>query len=281
VPEIFLVKNDMKPPRTTQMSFGVRQALGDNQLTVSYNGLRGRNFMNFIRATPWGGLGPNYSQAFIADDRVKTWYDALQLQLERPLRAGTRWGGSIAYTLARSEEQGQSQDIFWGFDDRFPTVADRPRLRAPGDQRHTVVANTVVRLPAGFRLSAIGNFGTGITVNASDESQGRETGRRRTYVFTPPGRPFLGIGHVFATQSVDLRLDKGFRVAPGQDVAVVVDLFNAFNNGCFDTTIVPVAEQDQNWRNRYGRPGCAGLGRRLQLGLRYGYRADPDAGSGR
>ncbi|MEO8563854.1 MAG: carboxypeptidase regulatory-like domain-containing protein, partial [bacterium] len=158
-PEVFLVANDMKPPRTNQFSAGLRQSIGAVRLTVSYNGIRGYNGMNYVRVSPFGGpettARHNYSTVFAADDRVRTWYDAMQLQLDRPLRADTRWGGGLAYTLARSEEQGQSTDIFWGFDDRYPTVADRPRLRAPGDQRHAVVGNGIIRLPAGFRFSSI------------------------------------------------------------------------------------------------------------------------------
>lgn len=271
VPEVFLVANDLTPPRTTQMSGGIRQSIGSMQLTLSYNGVRGRNYMNFVRATPWGGLGPNYAQAFVTDDRVKTWYDALQFQLDRPLVGDDRWGGGLAYTLARSEEQGQSTDLFWGFDDRYPTVADRPRLRAPGDQRHSIVAHGIVRLPYDILFSGIANLGSGISVNATDASAGFETGKQVTYVFTPPTRPFLGIGHVFATQSLDMRAEKSFLFG-GQEVSVLVDLFNAFNNanyGCFNTTINPPSNPNEN----YGKPGCAGLGRRLQVGLRYGYQA--------
>ncbi|MGZ8411772.1 MAG: TonB-dependent receptor [Gemmatirosa sp.] len=285
LPEVFLVANDMEPPRTMQLSGGVRQAIGTLQATVSYNGVRGRNFMNFIRATPFGGLAPNYAVAFITDDRVKTWYDALQVQLERPLRGTSRWGGSLAYTLARSEEQGQSQDLFWGFDDRFPTVGDRPRRRSPGDQRHTVVTNVVTRLPFDVRMSAIGTFGSGITINATDASQGRGIGRERSYVFTPPGRSFLGVGQVFNTQTLDLRLEKGLPLPGGSNVSVLADVFNLFNNanfGCYadNATILPVAEQDAAYRTRYGTPNCAGLGRRLQIGLRAGYRASTFSGAG-
>ena len=122
LPEVFLVKNDLKPPKTYQFSGGVRQTVGPALVTLSYNGVRGYNGMNFIHATPWGGLGPNYATAFVTDDRVKSWYDAMQLQIDRPMR-DTRWGGSVAYTLARSEEQGQTTDLFWGFDDHYPTVA--------------------------------------------------------------------------------------------------------------------------------------------------------------
>ena len=162
LPEVFLIANDLKPPRSHQFSAGVRQTLGEALLTLSYNGIRGKNGMNFVRATPWGGLGPNYAQAFIADDRVKTWYDAMQLQIDRPLRASTNWGGALAYTLSRAQEQGQSTDIFWPFDERFPTVGDLPRRRAPGNQTHTIVANAMWRLPYEFRFSSIVNLGSGI-----------------------------------------------------------------------------------------------------------------------
>lgn len=272
-PEVFLVANDLKPPRSHQFSAGVRQALGPTLLTVSYNGIRGKNGMNFVRATPWGGLGPNYAQAFIADDRVKTWYDAMQLQLERPLHAETRWGGSLAYTLARAEEQGQSTDIFWPFDERFPTVGDLPRRRAPGNQTHTIVANAIVRLPFDLRFSSIVNLGSGLTLNATDASQGWEIARQRTYIYEPPKKPFLGMGRVFSTQNLDLRLEKQFSFASGQSLSLMADLFNAANTanfGCFDATIVPTRDQDVAWRNRYGSPSCAATGRRLQLGLRYG-----------
>jgi len=280
-PEVFLVANDMRPPKTHQFSGGVRQMVGGVRLTASYNGIRGYNGMNYVRVSPFGGpettTPHNYSTVFAADDRVRTWYDALQVQAERPMRQDTRWGGGLAYTLSRSEEQGQSTDIFWGFDDRYPTVADRPRLRAPGDQRHAVVANGIVRLPADFRLSSIITLGSGIALNATDASGGWGPYQQRTYVYTPPGRAFLGLGNVFAYQNADVRLDKGVTLARGQQASIVLDLFNVFNSanwGCYETTIIPTADQanDANWKKRFGQPQCAGLGRRLQLGLRYGFR---------
>ena len=112
-------------------------------------------------------------------------------------------------------------------------------------------------------------------MNATDNSPpGTGPYDRRTYVFTPPAKPFLGIGHVFAQQQVDMRLEKPLALGNGQSLALVVDVFNAFNNanyGCFNTNI---PEQGQTNPN-YGTPGCAGLGWRLQFGARYGYRANP------
>lgn len=273
-PEVFLVANDMVPPRTLQYSAGVRRNVGANLLTVSYNALRGMNYMNFVRGSPWGGGGLPYNTVFVADDRVKTWYDALQVQLQRPLNADTRWGGAIAYTLGKSTEQGQSQDIFWGFDNRYPTVGDRPRLVAPGDQRHSVVANGIFRLPANFIFSSIVNLGSGIAVNGTDASLGYETGKQKPYIFQPPTRAFLGVGRVFAFQNMDLRLQKDISFMSGQTAAVLVDLFNAFNSdnfGCYETTIQPPNPPKNDSNRNYGKPNCSGLGRRLQVGVRYGF----------
>jgi hypothetical protein len=270
LPEVFLVANDLKPPSTRQYSAGIRQGIGPTLVTLSYNGVRGRNYMNFIRGAY--AIGGNYAAVFLTDDRVKTWYDAVQLQVEKPLTGDSRWGGAIAYTLGRSEEQGQSTDLFWGFDERFPTVADRPRLRAPGDQRHKVVANGVFRLPSDLIVSTIVSLGSGITVNARDETLGTGPFEARTYAYTPPAKPFLGIGHVFSTQQVDLRVEKPLRLGNGQDLSIVADIFNLFNNanyGCYNSTIQVPANPN------YNQPGCAGLGWRLQLGARYNYRARP------
>ena len=264
-PEVFLVANDMVPPRTLQFSAGVRHNFGADLLTLSYNGLRGRNFMNFVRGGP--GFG-GYAAVFVADDRVKTWYDALQLQYQRPLIG--RFGGGLSYTFSKSTEQGQSQDLFWGFDDRFPTVADRPKRQAPGDQRHAIVANGIFRLPYDLLFSSIVNLGTGIAVSANDRSAGFGPYQNRTYIFQPPTRPFLGIGHVFATQNMDVRLQKDINFASRQTAAVVVDVFNVFksqNFGCYNTDINPPSQPNAD----FGKPFCAALGRRLQVGVRYGF----------
>jgi hypothetical protein len=139
-----------------------------------------------------------------------------------------------------------------------------------------------VRLPYDFRFSSIVNLGSGITVNATDASQGWDLPKQRTYVFRTPTKPFLGIGHVFTTQNLDLRLEKGFRLGSGQSVSLMADLFNALNSanfGCFESTIVPIPDQDAAWHARYGTPSCAAPGRRLQIGLRYGLQGAGRMGS--
>lgn len=276
--EVFLVKNDLRPPKSRQFSGGVRQAVGPALLTLSYNGVRGYNGTNFIRAAD--DVGPSYQALFVTDDRVRTWYDAFQFQVEKSLRVDTRWGGSLAYTLAHSEQQGQSDDLFWGFDNHYPTVPDLPRGRAPGNQTHAIVANGIVRLPYEVLFSTIMSFGSGIAVTATDASQGYDYGLKRTYVYQPPTRPFLGMGHVFTTQNVDFRLQKDFPIGL-QRVGLAVDLFNAFgvaNYGCYNGNIDPIVGKPNA---NFNKPDCAGLGRRLQVGLRYGYQAPSAAGTSR
>jgi carboxypeptidase family protein/TonB-dependent receptor-like protein len=277
LPEVFLVANDLKPPKSYQTSVGVRQGFRDALVTVSYNGIRGYNGMNFVRGSPFGGLGPNYATLFVTDDRVRSWYDALQFQVDRPLRSGTRWGGSVAYTLARAQEQGQTTDLFWGFDSHYPTVGDLPRRRAPGNQTHTIVGNGMLRLPYDLRFSSIVSLGSGLTQNAIDATGGRGFGLEKSYVYTPAGKPFLGMGHVFNTQNADFRLEKDLTLTSGQRVGLAVDLFNAFNSanfGCYDAFINPTTEPANA---NFGKPNCAGLGRRLQVGLRYGMRSASSA----
>jgi hypothetical protein len=180
----------------------------------------------------------------------------------------SRFGGSFAYTYSRSDSRGRIDEFFWDFDDHHPTVADMPRQRTPGNQAHTIVANGIARLPFDFLFSAIVNLGSGLTENATDASRGFGFATETKYVYTPPARPFLGLGHVFNTHSADVRLQKDFFAPAGNDVSLILDLFNAFNSanfGCYVSTI-----GDPN--RVLGTPGCAALGRRLQIGLRYGFR---------
>jgi hypothetical protein len=82
---------------------------------------------------------------------------------------------------------------------------------------------------------------------------------------------------VFNTENVDMRLQKDFPLLSGQTVGLQVDVFNTFNTanfGCYDTRIGPASSPNPT----LGVPGCAGLGRRLQVGLRYGYRPSEEAG---
>ncbi len=273
-PEVFLIANDTKPPKTNQFSVGLRQTLGNTLMSLTYAGSRGVNGFSFIRGTRCdsincNALAPTYARLLISDNRVKTWYDAILLGLDKPLRMDSRWGGGLSYTWAfNNDRQG---NFFFSLDPRYPTVSDFPRRRAPDTQEHTVVANGIVRIPWGFLFSSVVTLGTGFTQLAPDQTLGNRNDRGEVqYVFEPPTRAFLGVGNAFATQNMDLRLAKDFTVAGGQRAGLAIDLFNAFNSrnyGCYDARIGPPGQPNA----AFGRPGCSAPGRRLQIGLTYDF----------
>ena len=273
VPEVFLIANDTKPPKTNQFSLGMRQMFGNTLLSLTYAAARSYNGFAFIRGTrcdsiTCNALNPTYARLLISDDRVKTWYDAILFGLDKPLRIDSRWGGGLSYTWAfNNDRQG---NFFFALDPRYPTVSDFPRRRAPDTQEHTIVANGIARIPWGFLFSSVVTLGTGFTQQAANQTLGTNPQFEQQYIFEPPTRPFLGMGHVFATQNMDLRLAKDFALAGGQSVGLAVDLFNAFNSrnfGCYDARIPRTGQTNAN----FGRPSCSAPGRRLQLGLTYDF----------
>jgi hypothetical protein len=273
VPEVFLIANDTKPPKTNQFSLGMRQMFGNTLLSLTYAAARSYNGFAFIRGTrcdsiTCNALNPTYARLLISDDRVKTWYDAILLGLDKPLRIDSRWGGGLSYTWAfNNDRQG---NFFFALDPRYPTVADFPRRRAPDTQEHTIVANGIARIPWGFLFSSVVTLGTGFTQQAANQTLGTSPQFEQQYIFEPPTRPFLGMGHVFATQNMDLRLAKDFALASGQSVGLALDLFNAFNSrnfGCYDARIPRTGQTN----SAFGRPSCSAPGRRFQVGLTYDF----------
>lgn len=283
LPEVFLIANDTKPPKTNQFSAGIRQVLGPTLFSLSYAGSRGYNGFSFVRGTRCDSLScnalqPTYARLLISDDRVKTWYDAVLVKIDRPMRSDTWWGAGLSYTWAYNQDR--QGNFFFSLDPRYATVADFPRRRAPDSQEHSIVANSIVRLPWNFRFSTVVTLGTGFTQLADDQTAGVQPAFVQQYIFEPPTRSFLGVGNVFALQNMDLRIDKRFGLPGGQQAGLNVDLFNVFNSSnfaCYDARIPQGGDVSDN--ASFGRPNCAAPGRRLQVGLTYDFGV-PIAGRG-
>jgi len=255
-PEIELVANDTKPPSSHQWSVGVRHLISGYAISATYTGVRsyhGFTYMchNAFRdplptqptqcfASPAPSLVGN---VFLSSDAVRTWYDAIFLQAQRPYTPGSRWGAGLAYTWAKGTQIGG--DLF-SFDYRFPT--DYPHYPAPNVQRNTVVGNWIVDVPFGVQFSGLLNFGSGVPY----QTGGPEN---RAY---PPKQNFL-LGHAFAFRDVDVRLRKELSTAGTQLAEVTVEVFNVFNYqnlGCWGGNT----------------PSCIAYGsRRLQLGAGYSF----------
>ncbi len=262
-PEVFLIDNNTKPANSDQFSAGLRQRVGDFLLSATYTGVRGKNDLTFIfgNRNPDGTccrqLAPQFSNVLLSSDAKKSWFDALYLTADKPYTTQSKWGVSVAYTLGSAEQIGG--DLFSL--DRV-RVEDYPRYPSPNDERHRLVVSGIAGLPADFRLSTLIVYGSGLPYSIFDATRG----------FGPNEfRIGFGEGRADSFQTVDLRLEKSFKVSGSHRVAATAEVFNIFdheNYGCYEGFKPPLPEVNA----KFGQPGClVEPGRRLQFGLNYSF----------
>jgi outer membrane receptor protein involved in Fe transport len=262
-PEVFLIDNGTEPPVSDQFTVGVRHAFGSVVTSLSYLGARSRNGFTFIfgNRRPENQeccfAVPGFSNVLLSSDAKKAWYDSVALQIDKPYTSSSKWGAQLTYTLGWAEEIGG--DLF-SLD--YVRVTDYPRHPTATDERHRIVATGIYQLPAGFRVSAFLQFASGVGYTISDFSQGGGINERRILLYE--GRP----EPTFAYKSVDLRLDKSFRIAERQVFELTAQVFNLFNSDNYrgyDGFIPTLPAVNTN----FGQPNAAEPKRRLQFGASY------------
>ncbi|HVR43730.1 MAG TPA: TonB-dependent receptor [Thermoanaerobaculia bacterium] len=262
-PEVFLIENDTDAPYTDQWTVGVRQAIGDLVATLSYGSQQSQNGMTF----GWGHRNADgtccrwaevnelgYAALIASQDSLRTWYEAIYLQLDKPFTSDSRWGGGLSYTGVINAE-GIGGDLF-SFD--FPTVEEYPRRPINNIHDHRLVANVLFGLPLNFNAGTVVTYGSGYRYNIIDQSQG--TG--------PLERNLRGEGEGDGYLTLDLRLEYAFDLGPmelsllGEAFNITNDeVYNNFNNRIFT---LPNVNPD------FGRPTSIvqGSQRRFQYGVR-------------
>jgi hypothetical protein len=270
-PEAFLIANDAKPPKSRQWNLGIRQVLGDFAVTATYAGVRGVNGLVYNWTNH--GLKPDgtccvdfnlgahgFNNFLFTTNDVKTWYDALQLQVNRDYRPSEKigWGAGLTYTYTSRFVQGVD-NVGDGF--AFPNTKNIPKHPA-NDEKHRVVANWIMDVPYlfGIQFSGLVTLGGKLSQDIST----LRFGAPGSYVrggFTVPGG-------IFPYRNVDLRLRKDFPNLGRTTLGVTVDVFNALNHtnlGCFNTG-------DPANLAKFGKAECVVTdGRRFQLGMEYGF----------
>lgn len=253
-PEVFLVENDTRVPYSNQWNLGLRQSFGAMVGSISYANIRSYHGLSYL----WGAgfccpqFDPAYSNVLISSDDVRTWYDAVYLQLDRPYNGN--YGFNVAYTYADAEQVGG--DLF-SLD--LPTIADWPKYGTPGTQDHKIVASGVLGIPWDVRLSTLIQYSSGDKFRIHDFGKGFCTG---CYV------PQTGEGPSWTT--VDLRAQKDFPFMGRYSVGLTAEAFNLFNE-----------ERYQNFQDfnppegnpNLGRPTSivSGSQRRYQFGIRVSF----------
>jgi hypothetical protein len=245
VPELWLIDNQYKVPKTTQWNLGVRQMLGQFAGTVTYAGQRGVD--QFTLSLANAGLNPDGSccvgfgaPAFVwaphgiqnvifSTNDAKTWYDAVSLQLDRPYQRMAEnqvgWGAGLTYTYAKRWLQGVDNlgDTF-----AFPTTYTIPK-HPSNDERHRVVANWIADVPYlwGIQWSGLVTLGGKQTFDVGCK---RFCNNYTSAGFTVPG--------LFPNQTVDTRFRKDLpplgRTATS--LGLTLDIFNVLNHnnlGCY------------------------------------------------
>ena len=280
--EVFLLPNDLKPPRSTQFNLGVRHEFAWLNAAVTYTGTRSFNGLSFEWANfglnPDGGCCtsvniPAYRNVLVANNTIHTWYNAFFLQLDRPYKkeeAGHGWGAGLAYTLAKSESEGV--DLF-----SFPRVQafGFSRYEIPNSERHRVVTNGILDLPWawGIQASTLITLGSGNRIAAQDFSGPLPFFNRGAA--EPQKYRFLFPGNIWAYRNVDVRLRKDLLPMLSHRIGLTADVFNVlnFNNyGCFNDVAFTNENSVRTANPKFGTAGCViADARRLQLGAVYDF----------
>jgi outer membrane receptor protein involved in Fe transport len=273
--EIFLIENDTRVPETIQASLGVRQRLAENwltSLTVARN--RSRHGFSYI----FGNRNPDgscctpvpggFGNVLLSTDDRQAWYTGAFVTLEKLYTDESRWGLTFAYTYSEAKETG-----FDLFSLDYPTIADYPRHRTSGDERHRIVFSTIVGLPWDIKASALITLGSGTGYVINDLSQGTGPGEiRYGYYEGEPEKESFIIPNAWAFRSVDLRLEKSFAIWGEQRLSVVAEAFNIFDFENYEATShngnIPAPGQPANADFRKPTQ-LAEPGRRLQFGVSY------------
>ena len=270
--ELWLMNNDLKVPKTTQYSVGIRQLFGEFAGGLTYSAQRGVD--QFTWQVAAGGLNANgtccnfpfnwgahgIASVIYSSNDVKTWYDALSLQLEkvysRPDVNAFGWGAGVTYTYAKRDLQGEDNlgDTF-----AFPQAFTIKRHAAPNNEKHRVVANWITDMPwlFGIEWSGLLTLGGKYTLDAGCQ--------RFCPVFERGGFTVPG---TFPYQNVDMRLRKDLPTfgRSNAQVGITLDIFNALNHvnlTGYNTSLQANGQPDPN----FGKAnGVATDARRYQLG---------------
>ena len=220
--ELRVIPNDLETPYTDQFSVGVRQRFGVMQTSLTYNYTVGKDQLGYIplnRTQPNAGgfMNPiplinGYSNVIAGTNYRKTRYHGVFVTVDKPYTKSSGYGFGLAYTLAFSKQRGYQFE----FDRPDPQYV--PFEPNSGDERHRLVANGIVDMPWGLKLSGLATIASGVPQLVIDgETNGFGTNIRKGN---------FGRDRMFA--QLDLRLLKSFNFGPGE-LQVWAEVFNLFN----------------------------------------------------
>lgn len=242
LPEAWFIDNNAKVPRSKQLSVGIRQLLGDFVGTVTYANVKGENqtalnWANFALNPTTNqccvsfDLGPHgFSNFLYMTNDKKTWYNAVQVQIDRPYRKldpnAIGWGAGLSWSYATRYVQG-ADGLTDEFD--FPNSLSIPKHPA-NDEKQRLVLNWITDLPYlfGIQFSGLGTFGGKYRQDVGCPARfcgfGTTGNQFQRGGFTVPG--------TFPYRNIDIRFRKDFPNfgRTTTSYGLTLDVFNATNH---------------------------------------------------
>ncbi|MEO9079071.1 MAG: hypothetical protein ABI268_07125, partial [Rhodanobacter sp.] len=240
--EVDLINNNLKAPYSDQLSFGMRNKLGDWNSSAAIARIVSRDGLVFTlgnrrpdgsffkdNSQPWGNGVPGFGNFIIANNGIETRTTQVLLSLDKPYSKESGWGATFAYTFTDAT---QNRDIneHYAFDEE--TIHQYPFIRSNAAARHRLVATGVMDIPWGITLSAKLTLATPTPYNdLACFGASYPTGSGCTPIgATPPGNgKFLLGGKIFGYRDVDFQATKDFDLGHGLTLYGRFDLLNAFN----------------------------------------------------
>ena len=289
-PEVFLVNNNLKPPKSDQWTIGVRQQFGRWLTSLSYNDVHGQNglawwYANLLPTatfdTRWGSRMPistprgNTVGVFKATSDLESWYSAAYLTIDKPYTADSRWGFNVAYTYTDAKQNNSSYNgqTFEGVPFQFdgairPSELSGFKINGNWAEKQRLVMSGTVGLPASFTVSGLITLGSGLPFSGTDCSAGWDKCVQRLNAFYPETYTFI-LGK-WAYRSVDLRVDWTANLGGGMGLGLILEGFNIFNYANysgFDGWQPALPEVNAN----FGKPSSAYNPRKYQFGVRFSF----------
>jgi outer membrane receptor protein involved in Fe transport len=254
--EVDLVRNDLKVPYSDQVSLGIRNVvtmggadwntsaavayieshdgilftLGNRRPDGSYHA-PGATF----GGSPWDNPLPGYGNLILASNGIETRLSQLLLSLEKPFRADSPWGITMAYTYSDAKENrgnAANSDEHYSFD--YPNLDDVAFVRSVGISKHRLVTTGIAEY-WGVQFSAKLTLATPPGKDGLNcfTPTGCANGAFETYYFSPS-----------RVRQLDLAVQKEWDTGTDLRLRIRGDVLNVTNDHSFTNYVTDRGDQN-------------------------------------